>query len=878
MADIEKTHADEAGKGPATCPADALWLAPGSGVVARIAEALAAHAVHPAHAVVLLPYAQLMPVARHYWALARPEGFAPRFETTTNWARALDGGEAPEPGGITGDAARDVLQARALLEQVPTLRPYGDTLAEALMEAGAQLLRAMAAVPPEARAAWGETAAADVGLGTDAAVLQLEAATAHVALAWALASSCATDVLFGPQARAGGVRCLVVLDGLQPEPLVEALCTRWQQSGDPVVRIPLALLPQRAAPLRLHAAPDAEDEAERAAACVLARVREGAVPVALVAQDRALTRRIGAMLRAQGLALRDESGWKLSTTRAAAQVAASLRACARHATADEVLDWLKQAPSFQGGRLRALESALRREGVRDWIGWQAPPGDAPAAALLRAIADDITPLREAMQRARPLAQWLAALRALLQAGGQWTGLEADLAGQKLITVLRLDEAAQAAFAQSLEASPWAERRIGLAAFTSWARQALEAASFLPEARWQTTEAEVVVLPMAQLLARPFGAVVMPGCDELRLPAAPEPPGNWSATQRTALGLTTREAQQAATAAAWQEVLRAPQVDILWRSGDEGGEPLLPSPLVQALQAEPGATLAADDPRALRHVLCTPTAPPLPQGDALPVAQLSASAYEDLRKCPYRFFSLRQLGLKEADELDAEVDKRDFGLWLHETLKLFHEALAETPTDVAEERTSMLDAAAEAATRARRLAPEEFLPFAATWPQARDGYLAWLAEHEAGGARFAWAEAWREQPLGRVMLVGQIDRLDHTGHGEATTSLVLDYKTEGLQTTRERLKRPGEDTQLAFYAALLEDDALRAAYLNVGEKGPTTFVEQDDVVAARDLLVEGILEDLSRIAEGAGMPALGEGVVCEYCSARGLCRKDFWSVA
>ena len=38
----------------------------------------------------------------------------------------------------------------------------------------------------------------------------------------------------------------------------------------------------------------------------------------------------------------------------------------------------------------------------------------------------------------------------------------------------------------------------------------------------------------------------------------------------------------------------------------------------------------------------------------------------------------------------------------------------------------------------------------------------------------------------------------------------------------------------------------------------------------------ILSDMARIAEGAPLPALGEGKACEYCAARGLCRKDFWS--
>lgn len=62
----------------------------------------------------------------------------------------------------------------------------------------------------------------------------------------------------------------------------------------------------------------------------------------------------------------------------------------------------------------------------------------------------------------------------------------------------------------------------------------------------------------------------------------------------------------------------------------------------------------------------------------------------------------------------------------------------------------------------------------------------------------------------------------------------------------------------------------------GERGETQMHEQDEVVHLRDLLVEGIQHDFARIAAGAPMPALGEGAVCDYCAARGLCRKDFWN--
>ena len=61
-------------------------------------------------------------------------------------------------------------------------------------------------------------------------------------------------------------------------------------------------------------------------------------------------------------------------------------------------------------------------------------------------------------------------------------------------------------------------------------------------------------------------------------------------------------------------------------------------------------------------------------------------------------------------------------------------------------------------------------------------------------------------------------------------------------------------------------------------GGYTAADRLYVVQARDALVEGIVRDMQGIAEGAALPALGEGDACVYCKARGLCRKDFWAAA
>jgi ATP-dependent helicase/nuclease subunit B len=823
-------------------------------LIGRVRQLMEERGAHAARTVVLLPYAQLMGLARRAWAEQVPTGFAPRFETTMNWLAA---GFAPAGDDLGFDMGRDLLTARNFLERAG-LAARADLLTGRVVEAAWQLGGVAASVPPPERAAWAAQARAIVAAGLDAPALAVEAAVAGIAIEWAAASSYAGDALL--EGVFDEFDLLVLIEGVKAEPLAQALKTRF--TGRAVSLTLDSVLPR--GEISLHEAGDPSDEAERAAACVLRHVKDGRVPVALAAIDRMLTRRIRALLDVRGVSIRDETGWKLSTTRAAAHAMLALRACAWNASSDAVIDWLKNSPAAGSLTVLAIERRVRRAGLREWRSLQAADaGDGPA---LQALLVDVNAWREKMQRTRSLPQWLAGLRTLLAASGQWTGLERDAAGAKVIAALRLQEGAQAEFEQL----PQAARRFSLAEFTAWVNDTLEADSFVPEA---SLEEQVVILPFNQLLGRSFAALVLPGCDEVRLAPAPEPSGNWSAAQRRGLGLPAREQLEAEVRAGWRHALQTPVCDVLWRRSDESGEPLLPSALVQALRLE-AAAQSGDDPREPREIEARPTMRPLAVGQALAVRQLSASAYEDLRRCPYRFFSLRQLSLQEADEIDTEVDKRDFGNWLHQVLRRFHETLAESGTLRAGDRYGLLEAAADEVTRSQRVDAGEFLPFAAAWPQVRDGYLSWLAAHEAKeGAVFQRAESEHEMELGSVKLVGRIDRIDRLDDGHA---MVMDYKTEPRAASVDRVKQPGEDTQLAFYAALLADDTLRAAYVNVGERGKTETVEQPAVVEARDLLVLGIVDDLARIEAGAPLAALGEGKVCDFCAARGLCRRDSWA--
>ncbi len=838
--------------------------------------------IHLSRCVVLLPFAQLMPLARRHWAQIYPSGFLPQFQTTSNWAIQLRP-FAPEIGDISLEMAQDVLKAAQLLKtaKLDVFAGLDTTQQELitirLVEAAHQLAASAAAIHPQKRLTWADEMRSNVFGGTMSPTFANESSIAQLALYWASTSNYASDVLFDDALAKSQTDYLFVLEGLQRDPLARALMLHWEKKTA-FLSPPPTEIPENLSGITLHPAKDAHDEAQLAAACVLRHIEAGRIPVALAATDRALTRRIRAMLATQNVQVRDENGWILSTTRAAAKLMAYLKACAWNASTDSVLDFLKNSDGHvvDADELAVLEKAVRKANRASWASWVALISLDAEQAALQATTGKIEATRTSLHSPRILSAWLLALRVALENSGLLQELQDDLAGVKVIETLHLEGKAHF---QGLNL------RWSLAEFTAWVNTALESTSFKPP---YPDLAQVAILPMSQLLARPFAAAVLAGCDEARFDPSPLLPGQWSPSERLALNLITRDEQDAATRAAWHIALQTPVCEVLWRKSETSGEPVLPSSLVQSLQlklkqqSKLNQTVAeSTEPRIKQTLEAKSTPRPLPNGSQLPVTRLSASGYSKLRTCPYQFFALQQLGLKEDDELQETLDKREFGLWLHAVLRHFHEQLQKSSeidvnmpvAVVIIAYTAMLNIAFEEVTKAQQLPEDAFLPFAATWPKLRDGYIDWLLAHQAAGWTFDQAEVWRELPVGNfgLKLVGQLDRIDKAPDG---TKMVLDYKTESDSKTKDRLKNPMEDTQLAFYAALVGDETLEAAYVNVSEKESKTYA-QKDIDHSRSALIEGILDDMQGISQGKPLPALGEGAACDYCAARGFCRKDFW---
>lgn len=947
----------------------------------QVSDWLTAQHVAARDACVVLPVGAVLSQARQAWAQA-VGGWLPRIDTIAGLTDSLAWSQ-PQPvwggalaevfaGPVTLDSvldrlhARHSLQAQAWAKQWSRRDPRGFEFAlEQVVDAAQAWTRALQGCVPKERlarvAAWREVISGAPGQGAaPQGPGHREALLLAWALEWAAASAqqgFASDAVFAWALDGAGPSAWVAVnagDTVAPGSegaLTLAVLAHAAAHGRPVIRTvarPLAR-PSADGPgvhVTLLACADALDEARQAAAAVVqavntVRVSGTAQPVALIALDRGVVRHARALLEDMGVSLADETGWRLSTTRAATVCSRLLAASNPRASTDEVLDWLKSGwlrwdaacDGTQDGPVVSLDDA-----VGQWEAWCRQHGLVQAwglgavmaapSGLSRSLSVDgaavwhwaqaaVAPL-QAMWRDRrgSLAGWLQALHAAMVACGAQASLAEDAAGLLVWEALRLDgfeaspDAASDAVQGKVPASAWLamcqRTRMDGAALQRWVREVLEEVTFRPAP--PEGAPDVVITTLARAVLRPFAAVVMPGTDARQLGALPNSSGWLGQRMREAMGLSTAVQLREAQWEALGLLLTQPDVSCLHRRA-QGNEALEPSPwLARWAQGRAEAVRQGDDPREPCAVPITPVAMPAPSLLGAPVAlpvRVSATSYEQLRQCPYRFFAATVLGLRQADELEEGLEASDYGIWLHEVLRRFHEARSQALAfSQADEDVAQWLAVAREVSVDQGMGGDgqraHFLPFAAALPALARAYVGWLRAHEADG----WGVRATEQAITRALalhdgstlqLYGQLDRIDvrheQTSDGQARREVrwVLDYKTGNADSLRLRAQSGSEDTQLAFYAALGAEahgprggqagvpsgDQVRAGYVHLDPKA-VKMLEHPNVADSAETLLQGLATDWQRLREGSPLPALGDGPVCGHCHARGLCRRDHWT--
>ena len=628
-----------------------------------------------------------------------------------------------------------------------------------------------------------------------------------------------------------------------------------------------------------------EDEAVCAAEAVLAAIDAGHARIALVALDRVVSRRVRALLERAAVVVVDELGWKLSTTSAAGALMRWLELAdpaTQEVETDVLLDWLKSpftwndVPDRQA-LIAAIERAVRGNNLaRGWSALFEALADAKDEAS-RTARVRLAALRRTLNApaaTRPLRDHFEWLANALVANGMHAALARDAVGADVLSLLAK---------LSAEAGD-TEPLLTFDAWRAFVGDALENTVY----REQGTDSPVRFVSLAGAALRVFDAVIVVGADARHFPVQGEERPLFAPALAAELGLADRDADQRHQLIILATLLATTQrATVSWQSEVDGEANALASPLERLRMVERlarGHELQGTHVWAMDTITTQPGAMPKPVATTRVPERLSPSLYNTLRSCPYRYFARGMLGLVPQDEVSEDAGKRDYGEVVHRILQNFHETPDVEQTFDAATLEALLRVESDAVFEPLLATNGEYIGWRERWLAVVPSYVAWLIAWRDDGWRFESAETPRKHALtladGRALLLnGRLDRIDRQtrGSGDDRAIAILDYKARPKKTLEDALKAPIEDVQLPFYR-LLARDALHAdaRYLSVDKDDVDEVRFTADLDALADSLETRIVDEFSRLASGAPLPAHGAESTCVHCDARGLCRKGSWS--
>lgn len=657
--------------------------------------------------------------------------------------------------------------------------------------------------------------------------------------------------------------------------------------------------------LRILQAQSAEEEARAVALQVRRWLVDGLDCIGILTEDRRLARRVRALLERAGINLQDAGGWALSTTSTAAVLERWLESVEEDFAHHALLDVLKSPFVCLQGEdrqqhlhtVRRFEQdiilheniargldryrkhlALRASRLPEW-------GEDTRKAieqLLNRLDHAAEPLRGLLHGDHHTAAYTAALQNSLAELGIDRRFEADPAGQRLLDEIQtLHTTAQAS-----------ELHMNWQAFRGWLGRTLERFTFQPPA----AQHNVQLMTLAQSALQRFDAVVIAGCSTDQLPGKPAGQAFFNQAVRCELGLSTWQDSLYLKLHHFRRALESAPAVLLSGCREQDGEPVSPTPWLEMLETfhrlAYSDSLQDHELSALRRALqgereamtadrtATALQQPSPalDGDRLP-SYWTASSYQRLVDCPYRFFAADGLRLSAREEIREALQKADYGEYVHRILQAFHGPVKNLPGPWRGALTPpRRQAAIELLTTISETVfgpamEENFLArgWLRRWLAYVPGYIDWAIDRDTH-----CQVQGVEQRLKRVLpdgvgFKGRIDRIDRCGQHSA----VIDYKTGA--TPDQQAVDSGEAVQLPCYALLSDAPVTRAEYLQFENNNVVDRVRLvDSELQALSLANGQRLGSLAEaIADQQGLPAWGDPDVCRYCEFDGICRRDCW---
>jgi ATP-dependent helicase/nuclease subunit B len=291
---------------------------------------------------------------------------------------------------------------------------------------------------------------------------------------------------------------------------------------------------------------------------------------------------------------------------------------------------------------------------------------------------------------------------------------------------------------------------------------------------------------------------------------------------------------------------------------------------------------------------------------MPVS-MSPSADKALRDCPYRYYVRSLLGLRKLKGFEEGFDASLAGQTLHKILRNFYHAMkseaqkSSTPitTELELRHAWMQDQLTLISEQVfKRLIEGDarVLGVLRDWQKQIPSFIQWQLDREAQGWQFHDAEVKVGFDLPftdvdgnerHIRIEGYADRFDVSVDDPRLAS-VLDYKNQSFTKVEQRSEVVLDDPQLLIYARASNESnkipgrAVSAAEwvaLKADVKKDGNGAERSVVVAEMPELMqvfsEQMTEDVQSLWSGKPLTAFAPDSVCQYCEARGICRKGMW---
>jgi ATP-dependent helicase/nuclease subunit B len=522
---------------------------------------------------------------------------------------------------------------------------------------------------------------------------------------------------------------------------------------------------RRLSNIRSAVLPDSAAEAQAIALAIREALETPERTVALVSPDRALARRVSALLGRWGIAADDSAGKPLAETPPGTLLLGTASAIAEELAPVPLLALLKHP--LVGGegedRVRWLDDVRQLDqGLR---GPRPGPGlhgldrqfaDSRFEAAWKRIRPSLAALDEAAGKTLSLANFaseLAHCSEALAGDSGWRGSEGRMAAQ-LLADLQAAEGASRLPITAQDSVPVL-------------RELLAGQSVRPP---YGGHPRVFIWGLLEARLQQADLVILGGLNEGSWPAMPAP-DPWLAPKiRSNLGLPALDYRIGLSAHDFASALGAPEV-LITRARREGRSPTVASRFWLRLDAISGGiprdwrleriTAALDDPGPPNPVSQPAPCPPAEQRPDT----ISVTNVDRLKADPFAFYAQAILKLRELDSVDADHTARWKGSAVHE---VFEHWLKEDGCD-----PDKLRPRAESL-----LAGDSIHPMLrALWAPRLLEAIDWMAglerKNRDGGRKPLIAEATGEAVLAGIKVQGRADRIDVLPDGGLA---VVDYKT------------------------------------------------------------------------------------------------------